>query len=147
MAATDLFFGSTSMTSSVADIGRLLLRLTIGLSLALAHGVGKLPPSEGFVGMVSGMGFPAPLFFAWLAALAEFVGGLLLAVGLLTRPAALLVVGNFVVIYFVALAGEGFLDREKELLFLAGALFFMLAGAGRYSIDALIKTRTSPYRQ
>lgn len=141
MDAKDFLLGSTSMNSNVAEAGRLLLRVTIGLALALAHGLGKLPPSEGFLGMVSRMGFPAPLLFAWLATLAEVGGGLLLAVGLLTRPAALLIVGEFVVIYFIAQAGQDFVGREKELLFLVGALFFLLAGAGRFSIDALLTNR------
>ena len=49
------------------DIGALLLRAFAGLALAFAHGIGKMPPSEGFVGVVAGLGFPAPGAFAWAA--------------------------------------------------------------------------------
>jgi uncharacterized membrane protein YphA (DoxX/SURF4 family) len=54
-----------------------------------------------FVDRIEGMGMPAPVLFAWLAALAEFAGGLLLAVGLLTRPTALVVAGPFMIVALV----------------------------------------------
>jgi len=75
---------------------------------------GKVPPQEGFVGRVGGMGFPAPLLFAWLAAFAEFAGGILIAIGLLTRPISLLVFLHFVVVVFVAHAGDSLVDRLRD---------------------------------
>lgn len=120
------------------DLGLLLLRVFAGLALALSHGIGKVPPSERFVVRVAGMGLPAPELFAWLAATAEFVAGLLLALGLLTRPAAFLVAGNFVVVAGLAHAGDSFGEREKPLLFLAIALLYLFAGPGRYSLDAML---------
>lgn len=134
-----LLIGDTALASPAADVGRLLLRVTAGLSLALAHGLNKLPPSDRFLGRVAEMGFPAPEVFAWLAAFAEFGGGLLLALGLLTRPAAFLVAGNMAVVVFLAHAGDPFGDREDGLLFGVIALFFALAGAGRYSLDAVLR--------
>src|SRR4029453_14202222 len=66
------------------DIGLLLLRLA-GVYLALAHGWGKvagLVSGQGrFLQGVTEMGFPLPVVFAWAAALSEFVGGLLVALG------------------------------------------------------------------
>jgi putative oxidoreductase len=120
------------------DLGLLVLRLYAGLALALAHGWGKVPPSQGFAGMVGGMGFPAPELFAWLAAFAEFGGGLLLALGLLTRPAALLVVVHFTIVVLLAHAGDPFGDRELPLFFWTSALVLLLAGPGRYSADAAL---------
>jgi putative oxidoreductase len=85
------------------------------------------------------MGLPAPELFAWLAAFAEFGGGLLIAVGLLTRPAALLVAAHFVVVVLLAHAGDPFGRRELPLFFLTAALLFALSGAGRYSVDAAVR--------
>lgn len=127
--------------SKLTDIGLLVLRVWSGLALALAHGLGKVPPAAGFVGMVEGMGLPAPQLFAWLAALAELGGGLLLAAGLLTRPAALLLVGHFVIVVLVAHAGDAFGDREPAMFFLVTAVLFLLSGAGRYSVDATLGKR------
>jgi putative oxidoreductase len=73
------------------DLGLLILRLA-GIYLALGHGWGKLVGLAGgstrFVEGVASMGFPAPLVFAWAAALSEFVGGLCVTLGLFTRLAA-----------------------------------------------------------
>lgn len=138
----DLIFSGAPLGSRGADLGILIARVMGGLALALAHGRGKVPPSEGFIGRVGEMGFFAPELFAWLAGMAEFGGGLLLALGLLTRPAALLVVGQMAIVALVAHAGDPFGDREKAVLFGAIALLCLLAGAGRFSLDALIRRGT-----
>lgn len=131
-------FGAVSRDRP-ADIGLLVLRVVTGLSLALAHGLGKLPPSPGFVQMVGGMGFPLPELFAWGATIAELGGGLLLAAGLLTRPAALLIVINMAVVVLFAHPGGGFSERELGLLYGLIALTFAILGAGRYSLDAALR--------
>ena len=123
-------------------LGLLVLRLGIGLPLALAHGLGKLPPSDGFVEATAGLGFPLPVVFAWAAALAEFAGGLLLALGLLTRPAAAFVLVTMAVAFFGAHGGDPFGDREMALLYGVGAVVLGLLGAGRFSLDALLARRT-----
>ena len=133
-----LLFGTPSAHPRATDLGLLLLRLVGGLSLALAHGIGKVPPSAGFMANVERLGFPLPALFAWAAGLAELGGGLLLAVGLLTRPAALLVAGYFVFVTLVAHAGDPFEDREKSILFLMVGLVLLCTGPGRYSADAAL---------
>lgn len=139
----DFLFGST-VHDRGTDAGLLVFRLVAGLSLAFFHGIGKVPPSEGFVGMVGGMGLPAPGLFAWLAALAEFGGGLLLAVGLLTRPVAFVVAVHFVIVATLAHAGDPLGDRELPLIFLATAVLLLLAGPGRYSVDGALAGRRRP---
>jgi putative oxidoreductase len=125
-------------TGTGADAGLAVLRVVAGLLLVALHGLSKVPPQEGFVGWIGGMGFPAPLAFAWMAAFAEVVGGVLLAIGLLTRPAALLLVIHFTVVVLVAHAGDAMGDRELAILFGTISLLYLLAGAGRYSLDAVI---------
>lgn len=111
------------------------LRVFAGLSMAFAHGLGKLPPSPQFVDGVEGMGFPLPVLFAWGASLAEFVGGLLLAVGLLTKPAALSIALTMVVAAFVAHAADPFQRKEMALLYFFICLIFAVRGAGKWSVD------------
>ena len=123
------------------DVGLLVLRVFAGVSLALAHGLGKLPPSDRFLRGVAEMGFPAPTLFGWAAALSEFAGGLLLAAGLLTRPAAVLIAITMGVAAFVRQAGDPFGERELALLYGAVALLFACAGAGRLSLDAAVARR------
>jgi putative oxidoreductase len=134
-----LFGGYTA--GPVGDAGLAMLRIFAGLALALAHGLGKVPPQEGFIGWIASWGFPAPGVFAWLAGIAEFGGGILLAAGLLTRPAALLIVLHFVVVQVWGHAGDPFLERELALLFQFIALQFLVVGAGRYSADWWIGRR------
>lgn len=141
MTRSNLLFGLPARDSAAADAGLLVLRVVAGLALAFFHGIGKIPPSEGFTGMVGGMGFPAPGLFAWLAGLAEFGGALLLAAGLLTRPAALLLVVHFAFVVLLAHAGDTLGDRELPMLFWAIALQFLLTGPGRFSLDAVIAGR------
>jgi putative oxidoreductase len=142
MRIKDLLFGGVECDGRSADVGLLLLRVIAGLALALAHGLGKVPPSPGFVGRVGAMGLPAPELFAWLAGMAEFGGGLLLVVGLFTRPAALLIVVHFLFVVFLAHAGDPFGPRELATLFGAIALLYVFHGAGRLSLDAIIRERT-----
>ena len=123
------------------DIGALILRVFAGLALALAHGIGKMPPSEGFVGVVAEIGFPSPVAFAWAAGIIELAGGLLLAIGLLTRPAAILIAITMLVAAVLGESGNPFVERERALLFAVIAIYFVLAGPGRYSVDGWFAAR------
>jgi putative oxidoreductase len=136
-----LFGPPAGVNAPLTDAGLLVLRVFAGLALALGHGWGKLPPSPGFIEGVGNMGFPWPALFAWAAAFAEFAGGLLLAAGLLTRPASLLIFFTMATAAFIRHAPDPFSGKEKALLFLFIALLFLLAGAGRYSLDALFSRR------
>jgi putative oxidoreductase len=111
--------------------------------LITLHGLGKLPPGEGFVGWVGGMGFPVPTLAAWLAALTEVVVAGLVLVGLFTRPLGLLLFVYFLIVAFVAHQGDPLGDRELPLIFGAIGLALALIGPGRFSIDAVLG-RESP---
>jgi putative oxidoreductase len=137
----NIMFGY-STAGALGDVGLLLLRVFAGLALALAHGINKVPPADGFVGMIGGFGFPAPELFAWLSGLTELVGGILLAAGLFTRPVAAFIVVNMLVAVVFAHAGDPFAGRELPLLFAVVALQFAFTGAGRYSADGVIAGRT-----
>lgn len=133
--------GGAGGTDAIADAGLLVLRLMAGLALAFAHGLGKVPPSPGFVETTAALGFPLPGLFAWAAGLAEFAGGLLLVVGLLTRPAAFFVLFTMGVAFFLQHGADPFASKEKAFLFGAVAICLLLTGAGRFSLDALLRRR------
>ena len=59
----------------------------------------------------------------------EFVGGLCLAVGLLTRPASLLILITMAVAFFLQHAPDAFATKEKAFLFGGIALLYLLIGA------------------
>ena len=67
--------------------------------------------------------------------LAEFLGGILLALGLFTRPAAFLIMSTMTVAAFGAHARDPWETKEKALLYLFVAIFFLLAGGGKFAID------------
>lgn len=134
-------FSGAQIQSVSANVGLVFLRAFTGLSLAFAHGIGKLPPSERFVESVARMGFPLAEWFAWAAGLAEFVGGLCLAVGLLTRPASLFIVITMVVAAFLRHADDPFATKEKALLFGCVAFAFLWIGSGKYSLDAVLRSK------
>ncbi len=132
------FIAPRNFNSRWDDAALTILRLFIGLTMAFVHGMGKLPPPEMLVTGITNMGFPAPEFFSWCAGLAEFAGGILLAIGFLTRPAAAFVCFTMAIAGFVVHAADPFQVKELAFLYLFASLFFVLHGAGRWSVDALI---------
>jgi len=118
------------------DVALLILRAGFGLSLAFAHGLGKVGDLAKFTAGVAARGIPMPGVLAPAAALSEFLGGILLALGLLTRPAALFVFVTLCVAAFHVHGGDPFRKKELALAFALVALAVMLAGPGRFSLDA-----------
>ena len=118
-----LLFSGTVINSFAANIGLAGLRIFTGLSMAFAHGVGKIPPSEGFTKGIADMGFPAPNWFAWAAGLSEFGGGILIALGIMTRPASFFLGVTMFVAAFIRHAADLFMRKKKALLFLSLAVF------------------------
>lgn len=127
------------MKDKLSSLGLLWLRVLGGLGIAY-HGYGKI-----FEGHVAGlsqaaakMGFPAPLAFAWAAALSEFAGGLLLVLGLGTRFAAFFVFATMSTAVFIHHRLDPLQVKELALAYwtIAGAL--IAAGGGCFSLDALL---------
>ncbi|MDR0786734.1 MAG: DoxX family protein [Gemmatimonadota bacterium] len=126
------------------DLGLLFLRIVAGLYLALIHGWSKIPPGQ-FTGMIQGMGLPG--IVAWVVAFTELFGGLLIALGFLTRPASLVLVIQFLVVVLVAHAPDPVSQRELGLLYLTVSSLLLLAGPGRFSVDGILNRKSSPYQR
>ncbi|HEY9572045.1 MAG TPA: DoxX family protein [Pusillimonas sp.] len=126
--------------TTLDDLGKLVLRLTIGV-LILFHGVAKLLNGIGPIeAMIVARGMPA--FFAWAVYIGEVIAPLLLIFGFYTRLGGLLITLNMLVAIVLAhashvfqLTGSGGLRLELQCLFLFGSLAVALLGAGRYSIS------------
>jgi putative oxidoreductase len=143
-------FGKLIATDS-RNFALTILRLVFGV-VFFAHGAQKVLGWFGGYGFSATMGFfthqgiPAP--FAFLAICAEFLGGIGLIVGFLTRIAAFGIFCNMTIAVLMVhrhvgffmnwggnQKGEGF---EYHLLALAIAIAIMIAGAGALSIDAAL---------
>lgn len=150
-----LLFVANALPTRLADVVLLLFRLHVGLSIAIGAGWGKLgsmytateasklvgatpAPPDWFVQQVAGLGFtqPSPYVWAWLACWGEFAGGLLIALGLLTRFSALQLAFQFFVIAFLWYDKPEFLlgMYYQQLLFWSFVLVSVVGG-GRYSLD------------
>ncbi len=128
-------------TSARADLGLLLVRGAVGVSF-LMHGAQKVfergiaGVTEGF----AGMGLPMAGVIAPLVSLGEFLGGIALLAGFLTRVAGagltLIMLGAMGLVHLK----NGFFGSsggiELVLLLGAGAAGIALTGPGRYSVDA-----------
>ena len=137
--------------SPISDWGLLILRIAVGI-IFIVHGWPKLNPNgpmkgpAGFGGFLKQMGVPLPMFFAWVVALLETVGAVLLILGLGTRilavgfaitmlVAILLAKIRFMKVGFVAQQATGW---EFDFALLAGALALLFLGAGSIALDPVV---------
>ena len=127
--------------SSLFELAETILRVVAGGAL-VTHGYAKILNPFGAAGLVEGLGlFPGPAsVWSLLLSVTEFFGGIFLAIGFLTRPAAL---GGFIIlivtVYFHwVLRGEGWAGSEKSVIWASVMFFFVIRGANRHSVDAMI---------
>lgn len=111
-----------------------LLRIFTALSF-ISHGTQKLlafPAAPSW-------GMPAAFSLPWTAGVLEIVGGALVLVGFLTRPAAFILSGLMAVAYWMAHGSKGFYPilngGEAAMLFCFIFLYISTAGPGAFSVD------------
>jgi uncharacterized membrane protein YphA (DoxX/SURF4 family) len=76
-----------------------------------------------------------------LTVAAEFVGGILISLGLLGRAGAFLLALSLGIALFTGEAGGTWRQRELTTLYLAGALAILMLGCGRYALDTVVLKR------
>ena len=118
-----------------AEFSFTALRIAFGLMMSLINGFAYLPPDTNFIGMVRTLGFPAAEIFAWMALLSEFIGGLLVAAGLMTRPASLLIAFTMMTAVFGQHAKDPWSAKQLPFIYLLLAILFTCRGAGGFSVD------------
>jgi putative oxidoreductase len=123
--------GNPLLASRVLSV----LRIVAGL-MFIEHGTQKL---FGFPAPPAG-GMPHEFSLIWFAAVLEAVGGILVAVGLFTRPVAFILSGEMAVAYWMAHAPRSFFPAlnggDAAVLYCFVFLLIAAAGPGVWSIDA-----------
>lgn len=82
-----------------------------------------------------------PVFFAWMGAFSEAVGGIFLLFGFQTRIASFLIFSTMLVAIFAQQINNGMWNCLPAMGFLWVGMFYMIMGSGRFGIDYIITNR------
>ena len=123
--------------------GTLFVRLVVGFVLVYGtqDNVFSNERMLEFRDFLGARGVPFPLFAAYLSVYAQFVCGILYVLGLFVRPAALLMVINFVAALVIAHLDTPLDAARLALCMLFCSLFLLFNGAGAWSLDAKLSRR------
>ena len=135
-------------TPGLVDLALLVARVAIGVCF-VTHGLGKLGlvgtgNMQGFVAWLKELGVPQAEIQARMAMLSEITGGSLLALGLFTRPACLLLVVTMIVAGRIGHRGAGYLitnnppGAEYTINLAVTCACLALLGPGSFSLDAML---------
>lgn len=130
-----------------AGFGLTVVRILVGI-IFVAHGSQKLFGAFGGYGLegtgqyMASLGLTPGYLMALLSGSAEFFGGLGLVVGLLARPAAVVLAATLVVAIFSVHISHGLFmannGYEFALALLGGVIAVLIEGAGKFSVDQKI---------
>jgi putative oxidoreductase len=132
---------------SLQPWGAFFLRLVLGCAM-LYHGYNKVIPPGGFRGSntlsalahhshyVASLGLP--YWLGYVSALTEFVGGIFILLGLLTRFAAFMITCNMLVALITVNRHHGYSGSEYSLALLVIAIMLLFYGAGTLALDRRI---------
>ena len=123
--------------AKLTPIMETLMRVAAG-GILMVHGWPKIQAPMGTADMVANIGFSPVWFWAPGLAVVEFFGGLLLMLGLLTRPAAaaIAVVLSVTTYFHWVMLNEGLKGAELSIIWGTVALYFAVRGGNAYSLDS-----------
>jgi len=128
----------TFNTEKYKDLAPLLLRVGVGLIFIVA-GWGKLNGIDGTAEFFGNIGIPLPAIMAWVVAIVEFVGGIMVLVGYRIQLPALLLA-----IITTKLGGdEVFRAMRLDLMLMLVSLALVFNGSGSYSADSVLGKKES----
>lgn len=142
----------------LADLVFSFIRVITGLILAIDFGASKFgmpwtPDGQNLnlfevsawfprdVAAYGGIFTVMPIFFAWMGAFSEAVGGLFFALGLKTRVAAFLMMCTMLVAIFLQKWGQGTWGMLPAMGFLWVSIYHLYLGSGRFGLDFIISNK------
>lgn len=146
------------------QLAPLFLRLAIGFGF-MAHGWAKLSRGpEGFEKLLTQIHTPFPHIMAWVSSLIEVLGGFAIFAGIFVSLTAIPLIFTMLVAIFtiqihygyssiktIGLTPQGPLfgppGYEINVLYVAGLIALIISGAGKFSLDAVIATKSRPVNQ
>lgn len=137
MSNTRLIFPALApLYAKLTPVMETVMRVLAG-GLLIGHGWPKIQAPMGTAEMVAKIGFAPTWFFAPGLAIVEFFGGILLLLGLFTRPVAVAITFVLLVtVYFHwVMLGQGLKGAELSILWAAITAYFAAKGGNQYSVD------------
>ena len=136
--------GMMNVCEKYAKCHDLPLRIALGL-VFITTGFGKLfgtPGIDGVTQMLGGIGFPFPVFWAWVVAIVEFVGAIALFFGLYTRYVAGLLSIVLIVAIVTVKAAQGWgAGLFLDLGLLGASLSLLLSGSTSMCLDKMMEKK------
>ena len=123
------------------DLGILILRVVFGFRLIIGSQDNVFSYEEmlNFRDFLEVKGFPLPLVAAFVSVYFQFFAGISYVLGLYTRWFAGVMIINFLIAIFGAHIGDPYLATAPAVHMLTMAIFLVIAGPGKYSLDSRLK--------
>lgn len=147
MTDTKKYIASLMTSEWVALLWPTIIRIALGVLLIYHGGRKVFGEFDNVVADIAEIGWPLPYLQAFAAVFIEFAGGIMLVVGLFTRPMAFASVVLFSIITFLYLYGSPFPAKEKALLFLILSAYVLFIGPGKFSVDHFLFKKTAVPKQ
>lgn len=128
---------NASELSKNYNIGLLLIRVGVAV-VFIYHGWGKLTGIEGVQQFFGNIGIPLTGIMAWVVAVIEFVGGIMVLTGFKIRIPSILLAIVMIVALLTVKISAGFEQARVDILLLMMTIALAFMGPGGYSLDSIM---------